>query len=79
MISRSSRGLGWDANRPHRLAVGAIRYDWGMNDQPKIDAADIINRLSAELSAMTTRAVLAESRLAEREREREQAEGGAES
>ena len=69
--------LGWDANRPHRLAVGAIRYDWGMNDQPKIDAADIINRLSAELSAMTTRAVLAESRLAELERE--QAEGGAES
>lgn len=35
-----------------------------MNDQPKIDAADIINRLSAELSAMTARAVLAESRLA---------------
>lgn len=77
MISCSSRGLGWDANRPHRLAVGAIRYDWGMNDQPKIDAADIINRLSAELSAMTTRAVLAESRVAELERE--QAEGGAES
>lgn len=48
-----------------------------MNDQPKIDAADIINRLSAELSAMTTRAVLAESRVAELERE--QAEGGAES
>lgn len=59
--------------------MGAIRYDWGMNDQPKIDAADIIDRLSAELSAMTLRAVLAESRLAEREREREQAEGGAES
>ena len=35
-----------------------------MNDQPKIDAADIINRLSAELSAMTARAVLAESQLA---------------
>nr|DAL01068.1 MAG TPA: hypothetical protein [Caudoviricetes sp.] len=77
MISCSSRGLGWDANRPHRLAVGAIRYDWGMNDQPKIDAADIINRLSAELSAMTTRAVLAESRVAELERE--QAKDGAES
>lgn len=57
--------------------MGAIRYDWGMNDQPKIDAADIINRLSAELSAMTTRAVLAESRVAELERE--QAEDGAES
>lgn len=77
MISCSSRGLGWDANRPHRLAVGAIRYDWGMNDQPKIDAADIINRLSAELSAMTTRAVLAESRVAELESE--QAKDGAES
>lgn len=77
MISCSSRGLGWDANRPHRLAVGAIRYDWGMEDQPRIDAADIINRLSAELSAMTTRAVIAESRLAERERE--QAKDGAES
>ena len=49
--------------------MGAIRYDWGMDNQPKIDAADIINRLSAELSAMTTRAVLAESRLAEKERE----------
>ena len=35
-----------------------------MDDLPKIDAADIINRLSAELSAMTARAVLAESRLA---------------
>ena len=57
--------------------MGAIRYDWGMDNQPKIDAADIINRLSAELSAMTTRAVLAESRVAEMERE--QAEGGAES
>ena len=57
--------------------MGAIRYDGGMDDQPKIDAADIINRLSAELSAMTTRAVLAESRVAEMERE--QAEGGAES
>lgn len=57
--------------------MGAIRYYWGMDDQPKIDAADIINRLSAELSAMTTRAVLAESRVAEMERE--QAEGGAES
>lgn len=77
MISCSSRGLGWDANRPHCQAVGAIRYDWGMDIQPKIDAADIINRLSAELSAMTTRAVLAESRLAELERE--QAEDGAES
>lgn len=77
MISCSSRGLGWDANRPHRLAVGAIRYDWGMDNQPKIDAADIINRLSAELSAMTTRAVLAESRVAELERE--QAKDGAES
>lgn len=39
-----------------------------MDNQPKIDAADIINRLSAELSAMTARAVLAESRLAESER-----------
>ena len=48
-----------------------------MNDQPKIDAADIINRLSAELAAMTTRAVLAESRVAELERE--QAEDRAES
>ena len=48
-----------------------------MNDQPKIDAADIINRLSAELSAMTTRAVLTESRVAELERE--QAEGAKES
>lgn len=57
--------------------MGAIRYYWGMDDQPKIDAADIINRLSAELSAMTTRAVLAESRVAEMERE--QAEDGAES
>lgn len=57
--------------------MGAIRYDWGMDNQPKIDAADIINRLSAELSAMTTRAVLAESRVAELERE--QVEGGAES
>lgn len=57
--------------------MGAIRYDGGMDNQPKIDAADIINRLSAELSAMTTRAVLAESRLAEMESE--QAEGGAES
>ena len=57
--------------------MGAIRYDWDMDNQPKIDAADIINRLSAELSAMTTRAVLAESRVAELERE--QAEGGAES
>lgn len=69
MISCSSRGLGWDANRPHRLAVGAIRYDRGMDNQPKIDAADIINRLSAELSAMTARAVLAESRVAELESE----------
>ena len=78
MISCPSRGgLGWDANRPHRLAVGAIRYDWNMDNQPKIDAADIINRLSAELSAMTTRAVLAESRLDELERE--QAKDGAES
>lgn len=56
-----------------RIALTAKR--WGrfatigvMNDQPKIDAADIINRLSAELSAMTTRAVLAESRIAEMER-----------
>lgn len=57
--------------------MGAIRYDWGMDNQPKIDAADIINRLSAELSAMTTRAVLAESRVAELESK--QAEGGAES
>ena len=57
--------------------MGAIRYDWGMNDQPRIDAADIINRLTAELSAMTTRAVLAESRIAELERE--QAKDGAES
>ena len=46
-----------------------------MDTQPKIDAADIINRLSAELSAMTARAVIAESRVAELERE--QAEGGA--
>lgn len=61
--------------------MGAFRYDGGMDNQPKIDAADIINRLSAELSAMTTRAVLAESRVAEleREREREKTEGGAES
>jgi len=44
-----------------------------MDNQPKIDAADIINRLTAELSAMTTRAVLAESRLAELERD---AQGG---
>ena len=58
-------------------AVGAIRYDWNMDTQPKIDAADIINRLSAELSAMTARAVLAESRLAELEREL--AEGAKES
>lgn len=65
-----------------RIALTAKR--WGrfatigvMNDQPKIDAADIIHRLSSELSAMTTRAVLAESRLAEMESE--QAEGGAES
>ena len=57
--------------------MGVFRYDGGMDNQPKIDAADIINRLSAELSAMTTRAVLAESRVAELERE--QAEGGAES
>lgn len=57
--------------------MGAFRYDRGMDDQPKIDAADIISRLSAELSAMTTRAVLAESRLAEKERE--QAKDGAES
>lgn len=57
--------------------MGAIRYDGGMDNQPKIDAADIINRLSAELSAMTTRAVLAESRLAEMESE--QAKDGAES
>lgn len=77
MISCPSRGSGWDANRPHRLAVGAIRYDWDMDNQPKIDAADIINRLSAELSAMTTRAMFAESRLAELERE--QAKDGAES
>ncbi len=67
-----------------RIALTAKRWGrfatmGGMEDQPKIDAADIINRLSAELSAMTTRAVLAESRLAEREREREQAEGGTES
>ena len=39
-----------------------------MDNQLKIDAADIISRLSAELSAMTTRAVLAESRLAELEK-----------
>ena len=57
--------------------MGVFRYDWGMNDQPLIDAADIINRLSAELSAMTLRAVLAESRVAEQERE--QAEDGQES
>lgn len=65
-----------------RIALTAKRWGrfatmGGMEDQPKIDAADIINRLSAELSAMTTRAVLAESRLAECERE--QAEGGTES
>lgn len=35
-----------------------------MDNQPQIDAADIINRLTAELSAMTARAVLAESQLA---------------
>lgn len=35
-----------------------------MNDQPQIDASDIINRIAAELSAMTARAVLAESQLA---------------
>ena len=46
-----------------------------MDNQPKFDAADIINRLSAELSAMTTRAVLAESRLAELERNEQDAEG----
>lgn len=65
-----------------RIALTAKRWGrfatmGGMDNQPKIDAADIINRLSAELSAMTTRAVLAESRVAELERE--QAEGGAES
>ena len=47
-----------------------------MDNQPKIDAADIINRLSAELSAMTTRAVLAESRLAELERGEQDPESG---
>ena len=56
--------------------AGALRYYWGMDNQPKIDAADIINRLSAELSAMTTRAVLAESRLAELEREAQDEESG---
>ena len=35
-----------------------------MNDQHQVDASDIINRIAAELSAMTTRAVLAESQLA---------------
>ena len=70
-------GVGLGCESPSSLSGGAIRYDWDMDNQPKIDAADIINRLSAELSAMTTRAVLAESRLAELERE--QAEGGAES
>ena len=40
-----------------------------MSTSTQIDAADIINRLSAELSAMTTRAVLAESRLAALESE----------
>lgn len=48
-----------------------------MNDQPKIDASDIINRLAAELSAMTARAVLAESQLAALQAD--QAEGGADS
>lgn len=65
-----------------RIALTAKRWGrfatlGGMDNQPKIDAADIINRLSAELSAMTARAVLAESRVAELERE--QAEGGDES
>lgn len=65
-----------------RIALTAKRWGrfatmGGMDNQPKIDAADIINRLSAELSAMTTRAVLAESRVAELESE--QAKGGAES
>lgn len=56
--------MGWVAKSLHCLAVEALRYYGGMNDQPKIDASDIINRITAELSAMTARAVLAESRLA---------------
>ena len=56
--------MGGVANTPHCFAVGYLRYYGGMNDQPKIDASDIINRIAAELSAMTARAVLAESQLA---------------
>ena len=57
-------GLGWDVKRSATSVVGRFAILIGMNNQSQIDAADIINRLSAELSAMTTRAVLAESRLA---------------
>ena len=70
-------GMGGLATSLHCLAVEALRYYGGMKDQPKIDAADIINRLSAELSAMTARAVLAESQLATLQAA--QAEDGAES
>ena len=64
MSSCSSWGLGWDVKRPATSVVGRFAILIGMNTSTQIDAADIINRLSAELSAMTTRAVLAESRLA---------------
>lgn len=70
-------GMGWVAKSLHCLAVEALRYYGGMNDQPKIDASDIINRIAAELSAMTARAVLAESQLAALQAA--QAEDGAES
>lgn len=69
----SGAGLGGEA--PSLETAGALRYDGGMDNQPKIDAADIINRLSAELSAMTTRAVLAESRAAELEKHRQSEDG----
>lgn len=68
----SGAGLGGEA--PSLLRRGRFAIIGGMDNQPKIDAADIINRLSAELSAMTTRAILAESRLAELEREEQGAE-----
>lgn len=68
----SGAGLGCEAPLP--LRRGCFATIGGMDNQPKIDAADIINRLSAELSAMTTRAILAESRLAELEQEEQGAE-----
>lgn len=68
----SGAGLGCEAPLP--LRRGRFATIGGMDNQPKIDAADIINRLSAELSAMTTRAILAESRLAELEQEEQGAE-----